>query len=139
MTNINKKVIADICEDLGFGFLDEVLKTLKTELIPSELLENTEIKEAAIRGIRQHLIDSRGEGNINTAIRIRDLFGIANKEVEEDAKWGIENWMTDHGFEFGEKIRQAFGVEEQFMESKKIQEARSNFERLHSEHKRGMK
>jgi len=30
-------------------------------------------------------------------------------------------------------------VEEQFMESKKIQEARSHFERLHSENERGLK
>lgn len=133
MEKITRGIIEEVREDLAFGFLDEALKTLQTNTVPKELLKDAGIREAALRGIRQHLIDSRFEGDIDTAIRIRDLFNVSNVEVEEDAKQGIENWTMDKGPEFGEKIRLAFGVSESFMKSTEMEEARRRWTRLQSE------
>ncbi|MBI5370058.1 hypothetical protein HZA85_02640 [Candidatus Uhrbacteria bacterium] len=130
-----QKLVNDIVEDLRFGFLEEVLKTLGDGPIPSEILDNNEVRDAAIGGITQHLLDSRSSDNFETAIKIRDLFRVPNRDIEEVVKQGIENWTMDKGPKFGQRICDAFGVPKEFMNTKNVQEAQERFSRLQQRQK----
>lgn len=107
------------------------MRQLDSDTIPDTLLEIDEIRDAAIKGITNHLFDSRGEGDIDTAIQIKDLFKIHHNEIDQDnIKQGIENWTMDKGPDFGQKICEAFNIPNEFMESNEIKLAKERFSRL---------
>ena len=82
MSNIDKKIVQEVIEDLQFGNLDEVIETLQGQEVSNELAQMDEVRTAALQGIRYHLLDSRGDGVIETAGRIRDLFKVPNSKLE---------------------------------------------------------
>ena len=137
---MDNKTLYSVEENLQLGLLDFALKTIGTQdKIPDEFLNNKRIKKAAARGIGMHLLDSRGDGDIETAMKIRDLFHIPNEMVREDSLQGIENWTGDKGSEFGRKICLAFDIPPDFMESEIIQNAKRRYEHLHAEHEQQIK
>jgi hypothetical protein len=127
MSNIDKKIVQEVIEDLQFGNLDEVIETLQGQEVSNELAQMDEVRTAALQGIRYHLLDSRGDGVIETAGRIRDLFKVPNSKLEAEARQGIENWTMDQGREHGEKICEMFGIPKEFMESKEVKVAEQRF------------
>lgn len=112
----------EFIEDLQFGFLDQALATLGSDQISVELIADGRVREAAVRGIRQQLLDSRGDGDFEIAARIKRLFHIPSEEIAEIVQQGIENWTTDKGKSYGEQVCRAFDVPLTQMETASMKE-----------------
>ncbi len=133
IASLRRDVFFDLRDDLESGHLDWAIKRLPNQQITEEMINDPELRAAAIEGIEFHLVvipefgDPEYE-NIDTAVRLKEIFHISNEEIDAVVKEGIERWVMKKGGDYGEKIIEAFGIPKEFMESEGVRVAKEVFE-----------
>lgn len=132
ISSLPRHVFFDFRDDLEDGHLDRAIKRLPNQQITDEISNDPELKEAAIEGIKFHLIVLSDigypeESDIDTAVRLKEIFHISSEEIDGIVKEGVEKLIMKKGGEYGEQILKSFGISKEFMESEAILSAKEVF------------